>query len=104
MTQLSTISISLSKGGQSASKSTAQLLELRILGLKGFAVGSGDHRLGFSTEQLQGLALQWPRLESLRLSSFSPLQGLAGEQWFDVLRHACLSNAHVHAVLWRRRS
>jgi hypothetical protein len=79
MSQLTSISISLSKGGQSASKSTAQLLDIRIPGLKGFAVGSGDHRLGFSTEQLQGMAQQWPRLESLRLSSFSPLQGLAGE-------------------------
>lgn len=78
MTQLSSISISLSKGSQPASKSTQQLLGLGIPGLKGFAVGSGDHRLGFSTEQLQGLAAQWPRLESLRLSSFSPLQGLAG--------------------------
>ncbi|KAF6261794.1 hypothetical protein COO60DRAFT_1625218 [Scenedesmus sp. NREL 46B-D3] len=101
MTQLSSISISLSKGGQSASKSAAQLLELQIPGLKGFAVGSGDHRVGFSTEQLQGMAQQWPRLESLRLSSFSPLQGLAGEEGVcGRVLHApsALQLEHVQAV------
>lgn len=90
ITQLSSISISLSKGSQPASKSTQQLLGLGIPGLKGFAVGSGDHRLGFSTEQLRGLAAQWPRLESLRLSSFSPLQGLAGLGAFSSLHSLSL--------------
>lgn len=79
MRHLTSISIALSKGGQAASKSTQQLLQLQLPGLKSFAVGSGDHRLGFSTQQLQDMAAQWPALESLRLSSFSPLQGFAGE-------------------------
>jgi hypothetical protein len=46
--------------------------------LKTLWLGSGDHRLGLSSEQLQELGQQWPVLDSLRLSGFSPLQGFAG--------------------------
>jgi len=49
-----------------------------LTGLKTLWLGSGDHRLGLSTEQLQELGGQWPVLDSLRLSGFSPLQGFAG--------------------------
>lgn len=49
-----------------------------LTGLKTLWLGSGDHRLGLSTEQLQELGGQWPALDSLRLSGFSPLQGFAG--------------------------
>lgn len=78
MKQLTCVSLSLSKGGLKAGASTQQLMQLSALtGLKGLTL-SADHRLGFSTEQLQALAAQWPKLESLRCNSFSPLQGLAG--------------------------
>lgn len=46
--------------------------------LKSLWLGSGDHRLGLSTEQLQELGQQWPALDTLRLSGFSPLQGFSG--------------------------
>lgn len=49
-----------------------------LTALKTLWLGSGDHRLGLSTEQLQELGQQWPALDSLRLSGFSPLQGFAG--------------------------
>jgi hypothetical protein len=53
-------------------------LPAALTALKTLWLGSGDHRLGLSSQQLQELGDQWPGLESLRLSGFSPLQGFAG--------------------------
>lgn len=49
-----------------------------LASLKSLWLGSGDHRLGLSTEHLQELGQQWPSLDTLRLSGFSPLQGFSG--------------------------
>jgi hypothetical protein len=74
--------LSLSSSGVCSQVCTAEsFLSVAAAGLtslKTLWLGSGDHRLGLSTEQLQELGQQWPSLDTLRLSGFSPLQGFSG--------------------------
>lgn len=78
MKQLTWMSVSLSKGALKAGESSQQLMQLSALTELRVLTLSADHRPGFATEQLHALAAVWPKLDTLRLSSFNPLQGLAG--------------------------